>query len=180
MKTEVRLGGSGGQGMILAGIILAEAAGIYDGKNVVQTQSYGVQARGGASRAEVIISDEEIVFPEVVHPDILLVMNQASVDQFLVSLKEEGILILDSTNVKTPAAMKSKFYQLPITELAHKAGGGFVANIVALGALVGLTGVASEKSLREALLRRVPKGTEELNQRALNLGLTAAKEILVK
>jgi 2-oxoglutarate ferredoxin oxidoreductase subunit gamma len=107
-------------------------------------------------------------------------MNQASVDQFLMSLKEEEILILDSTNVKTPAVLKSKFYQLPITELAHKAGGGVVANIVALGALVGLTGIVSEKSLREVLLRRVPKGTEELNERALNLGLTAAKEILVK
>ena len=180
MKTEVRLSGSGGQGMILAGIILAEAAGVYDGKNVVQTQSYGVEARGGASRAEVIISDEEIVFPEITRPDILLAMNQASVDKFLDSLKEEGVLILDSTQVKNLPVLKSRFYPVPITELAHQAGGGIVANIVALGALIGLTGVASERSLREAVLARVPKGTEELNRRALNLGLDGAKEILGK
>ena len=176
MKIEVRLSGSGGQGMILAGIILAEAAGVYDGKNVVQTQSYGVEARGGASRAEVIISDEEIVFPEVTRPDILLAMNQPSVDKFLDSLKEDGVLILDTTHVKSSPQIKSRVYQVPITTLARKAGGVIVSNIVALGALVGLSGVASEEALRKAVLSRVPKGTEDLNMRALGLGLEAAKE----
>lgn len=180
MKIEVRLSGSGGQGMILSGIILAEAAGVYDGKNVVQTQSYGVEARGGASRAEVIVSDEEIVFPEVTRPDILLVMNQPSVDKFLGSLKEGGVLILDSTNVKSSPNIKSRVYKIPITELAQKAGGVIVSSIVALGALVGLTRVASEEALRKAVLSRVPKGTEELNMRALDLGLQAAKEALGK
>jgi 2-oxoglutarate ferredoxin oxidoreductase subunit gamma len=177
MKIEVRLSGSGGQGMILAGIILAEAAGVYDGKNVVQTQSYGVEARGGASRAEVIISDEEIVFPEVTRPDILLAMNQPSVDKFLDSLKEDGVLILDTTQVKSTPKIKSRVYRVPITELAQKAGGAIVSNIVALGALVGLSGVASEEALRKAVLSRGPKGTEELNMRALDLGLQAAKKI---
>ncbi|MGA2959560.1 MAG: 2-oxoacid:acceptor oxidoreductase family protein [Thermodesulfobacteriota bacterium] len=176
MKIEVRLSGSGGQGIILAGIILAEAAGVYDGKNVVQTQSYGVEARGGASRAEVIISDEEIVFPEVTRPDILLAMNQPSVDKFLDSLKEDGVLILDTTHVKGTPKIKSRVYRVPITELGRKAGGVIVSNIVALGALVGLSGVASEEALRKAVLSRVPKGTEELNMRALDLGLQAAKE----
>ncbi len=180
MKIEVRLSGSGGQGMILAGIILAEAAGVYDGKNVVQTQSYGVEARGGASRAEVIISDEEIVFPEVTRPDILLAMNQPSVDKFLDSLKEGGVLIVDSGHVKALPATKSSAYMVPITEMAQKAGGLIVANIVALGALVGLTGVASEEALRKAVLARVPKGTEELNQRALDMGLKAAQDALKK
>lgn len=176
MKIEVRLSGSGGQGMILAGIILAEAAGVYDGKNVVQTQSYGVEARGGASRAEVIISDEEIVFPEVTRPDILLAMNQPSVDKFFDSLKEDGVLILDTTHVKSYPQTKSRVYQVPITELARKAGGVIVSNVVALGALVGLSRVASEEALRKAVLSRVPKGTEELNIRALDLGLQAAKK----
>jgi 2-oxoglutarate ferredoxin oxidoreductase subunit gamma len=176
MKIEVRLSGSGGQGMILAGIILAEAAGVYDGKNVVQTQSYGVEARGGASRAEVIISDEEIVFPEVTRPDILLAMNQPSVDRFLDSLKEDGVLILDTTHVKSTPQIKSRVYLVPITELGRKAGGVIVSNIVALGTLVGLSRVASEEGLRKAVLSRVPKGTEELNMRALDLGLQAAKE----
>jgi 2-oxoglutarate ferredoxin oxidoreductase subunit gamma len=177
MKIEVRLSGSGGQGMILAGIILAEAAGVYDGKNVVQTQSYGVEARGGATRAEVIISDEEIVFPEVSRPDILLAMNQASADKFFSSLKEDGLLILDSSNVKSGPETSARVYRVPITELAQKAGGLIVANIVALGTLVGLTGVASEEAVRKAVLSRVPKGTEELNGRALDLGLNAAKEL---
>ncbi len=177
MKIEVRLSGSGGQGMILAGIILAEAAGVYDGKEVVQTQSYGVEARGGATRAEVIISDEEIVFPEVTRPDILLAMNQASADKFLGSLKEDGTLILDSSNVKGATATNAKVYRIPITELALKAGGVIVSNIVALGTLVGLTGVASEEGVRKAVLSRVPRGTEELNSRALDLGLQASKEI---
>ncbi len=180
MKIEVRLSGSGGQGMILAGIILAEAAGVYDGKNVVQTQSYGVEARGGASRAEVIISDEEIVFPEITRPDILLAMNQPSVDKFSGSLKEGGVLIVDSGHVKAFPATKSKAYMVPITLMAQKAGGLIVANIVALGALVGLTGVASEEALRKAVLARVPKGTEELNKRALDMGLQAAKKAMKK
>ena len=178
MKIEVRLSGSGGQGMILAGIVLAEAAGVYDGKNVVQTQSYGVEARGGSSRAEVIISDEEIVYPEVTRPEILLAMNQPSVDEFLGSLKEDGVLILDSTNVKSSPEFKSMVFKIPITELGQKAGGVIVANIVALGALVGLTRVASEEAMRKAVLSRVPKGTEELNMRALDLGLQEAKKAL--
>jgi 2-oxoglutarate ferredoxin oxidoreductase subunit gamma len=178
MKIEVRLSGSGGQGMILAGIILAEAAGVHDGKNVVQTQSYGVEARGGASRAEVIISDEEIVFPEVTRPDILLTMNQPSVDKFLSSLKEDGVLIVDSTHVAKAPATKSRAYSVPITELGREAGGVIVSNIVALGALVGLTGAVSEEAIRKAVLSRVPKGTEELNLRALEMGLRAAKEAL--
>ncbi|HSR12457.1 MAG TPA: 2-oxoacid:acceptor oxidoreductase family protein [Thermodesulfobacteriota bacterium] len=180
MKTEVRLSGSGGQGMILAGIILAEAAGIYDGKQVVQTQSYGVEARGGASRAEVIISDEEIVFPEITRPDILLAMNQASADKYVDSLKEDGVLIVDSTQVKKTAPAKSRVHEVPITELARKAGNTIVANMVALGVLIGLTGVASESSLRRAVFARVPKGTEELNGKALDLGLEGARALLGK
>lgn len=175
MKTEVRLSGSGGQGVILAGIILAEAAGIYDGKNVVQTQSYGVEARGGASRAEVIISDEEIVFPEVTRPDILLAMNQPSVNKFAATLKDGGTLIVDSTNVKEVPPTRGKRVSLPLTDLGVQAGGIIVANIVALGALVGITGVASEEAMRRAVLGRVPRGTEELNLKALEAGLAAAK-----
>lgn len=178
MKIEVRLSGSGGQGIILAGIILAEAAGLYDGKTVVQTQSYGVEARGGASRAEVIISDEEIVFPEVTRPDILLAMNQPSIDKYLSTLKEDGVLIVDSTYVKKVAAIQSKVYRVPLTELGQKAGGVIVSNIVALGALVGFAGVASEEAMRKAVLFRVPKGTEDLNLRALDMGFQAARQML--
>lgn len=179
-KIEVRLSGSGGQGVILAGIILAEAAGIYDGKNVVQTQSYGVEARGGASRAEVIISDEEIVFPEVTQPDILLAMNQPSVNKYVGTLKEGGTLIVDGTQVKNVPAIKAKVFTIPLSELGIQAGGVILSNVIALGVLVGLTGIASENAMRKAILGRVPKGTEDLNMRALDFGFKAAKQALGK
>src|SRR5512139_2762594 len=98
-RYEIRLSGSGGQGLILAGVILAEAAGIHDGKYVCQTQSYGPEARGGASKAEVIISDEEIDYPKAMKPDLLLAMNQRSCDTYLFDLKPNGVLVVDSTFV---------------------------------------------------------------------------------
>src|SRR4030066_2016765 len=95
-RFEIRLAGSGGQGLILAGIILAEAAGIYDGKFVCQTQSYGPAARGGASKAEVVISDGEIDYPKAIQPDVLLAMNQKSLDAFSSDLKPGGLLLVDA------------------------------------------------------------------------------------
>jgi len=115
-RTEIRLGGEGGQGMILAGIILAEAAAIYDGKNVVQSQSYGPEARGGASKAEVIISDEEIDFPEVIQADILIALSQEAYDKHSSDLKTGGLLIIDTENVE--AVENDDAVKLPITSLA--------------------------------------------------------------
>lgn len=175
-KIEVRLAGAGGQGIVLAGIILAEAAGIHDGKHVVQTQSYGVEARGGASRAEVIISEEEIVFPAVLRPDILLAMNKTSMDRLIGTLKEDGTLIVNCSDVKEVPALKAKVFAIPLTDLGRQAGGEIVSNIVALGVLAGLTGIVSEGAIRRAVLSRVPRDTEELNMRALDLGLRVARE----
>lgn len=179
-KIEVRLAGAGGQGIVLAGIILAEAAGIYDGKHVVQAQSYGVEARGGASRAEVIISDGEIVFPAVLRPDILLAMNKTSMDRLLGTLKEGGTLIVNCSDVKEVPALKAKVFAIPLTDLGRQAGGEIVSNIVALGVLAGLTGIVSERAIRKAVLSRVPRDTEALNMRALDLGLRVARSTLEK
>ena len=176
-RYEVRLSGSGGQGLIIAGIILAEAAGIYDGKYVCQTQSYGPEARGGASKAEVVISDEEIDYPKAIKPDLLLAMNQKSCDSFFFDLKPNGILIVDSTLVKqlpTTRAIAIPFTQIARGELKKE----MVANIVALGALTKLTGIVSLKSLETAVLNRVPPGTQELNKSALEAGIEAAKRYL--
>jgi 2-oxoglutarate ferredoxin oxidoreductase subunit gamma len=173
-RYEVRLSGSGGQGLIIAGIILAEAAGIYDGKYVCQTQSYGPEARGGASKAEVVISDEEIDYPKAIKPDLLLAMNQKSCDSFFFDLKPNGILIVDSTLVKqlpTTRAIAIPFTQIARNELKKE----MVANIIALGALTKLTGIVSLKSLETAVLNRVPPGTQELNKSALEAGIEAAK-----
>lgn len=176
LRYEIRLSGSGGQGIITAGIILAEAAGIYEGRFVCQTQSYGPEARGGASKAEVVISDEEIDYPKAVKPDLLLAMNQKSCDAYLFDLKPTGILIVDSTLVKQLPTTRA--VSLPFTRIAREElGKEFAANIVALGALVTLSQVVSAANLEAAVLGRVPPGTEELNRKALQAGINAARQV---
>ena len=173
-RYEIRLSGSGGQGLILMGIILAEAVGIYDGKYVAQTQSYGPEARGGSSKSEVIVSDEEIDYPKVMSLDLLLAMNQRSCDEFYPDLKPEGLLIVDSTFVTQVPSPKA--FQIPFTRIAReKFKREVVANIIALGALSQLTPIVSAKGVESAVLARVPKGTEKLNRDALRAGMNAAK-----
>ena len=165
-RWEMRLSGSGGQGLITGGIILAEAA-ILDGKNALQSQSYGPEARGGASKAEVIISESEITFPKVEEYNFLLSLTQLSCDKYLKNLESEGILVIDST-VEMPERDDIRIYRIPILSTAEdKLGKPMVANIVALGAINKITGLVSEGSLEKAVLSRVPKGTEELNKKAL-------------
>ena len=173
-RYEIRLAGSGGQGLILAGIILAEAAGVYDGKFVCQTQSYGPEARGGASKAEVVISDGEIDYPKAIRPDVLLALNQKSLEAFSSDLKPGGLLLVDADLVQEAPA--SRVLALPFTRIARELGRAMAANIVALGALAQLTGAVSLASLEAAVLARVPKGTEDLNRQALAAGVDAAKE----
>ncbi|UCF62808.1 MAG: 2-oxoacid:acceptor oxidoreductase family protein [bacterium] len=174
-KTEIRLSGSGGQGLILAGLILAEAAAIYEGKNAVQTQSYGPEARGGASKSEVIISNTEILYPKTTRLDYLLALNQESCDKYAHDLKEDGLLLADSDAVEHVPPIK--VISLPLVRTARdKVGRIMTTNIVSLGALVGLSQVISVASLEKAVLSRVPKGTEELNLSALKYGLELAEE----
>ncbi|HOP85729.1 MAG TPA: 2-oxoacid:acceptor oxidoreductase family protein [Syntrophorhabdaceae bacterium] len=172
-RYDIRLSGSGGQGIILMGIILAEAVGIYEGRYVSQTQSYGPEARGGSSKAEIVISDTEIDYPKAIKLDMLLAMNQKSCDDYYMDLKPEGILIVDSTFVKQlPVA---RVYQIPFTRIARERfGKEMVANIIALGAITKLTDIVSPKSMEKAVLARVPKGTEKLNREALNVGMAEA------
>jgi 2-oxoglutarate ferredoxin oxidoreductase subunit gamma len=175
-RIEIRLAGEGGQGMILAGIILAEAAAIYDGKQVVQSQSYGPEARGGASKSEVILSSERIDFPEVIEADILVALSQEACDRYAPELKPGGLLIVDTDNVTEiplPDAVR-----LPITTLSRETTGrAITANTVALGVLVELTGVVSKEAISKAVAARAPKGTKEINQAALEAGFTAAERV---
>jgi 2-oxoglutarate ferredoxin oxidoreductase subunit gamma len=175
-RYEIRLSGSGGQGIILSGIILAEALGLYGGKFVAQTQSYGPEARGGASRAEVIVSDEEIDYPKAIKLDLLLAMNQKSCDQYYRDLKEDGILIVDSTFVNQVPT--SKAIQIPFTKIAReKFQKEIVANIISLGAITEFMDIISPKAMEAAVLARVPKGTEKLNRDALKAGLMTARKL---
>jgi 2-oxoglutarate ferredoxin oxidoreductase subunit gamma len=172
-RKEIRLAGEGGQGMILAGIILAEAAAIYDNKNATQTQSYGPEARGGASKAEVVIDQGEIDHPEVILADVLLAMSQEACDKYAGNLKKDGILIVDQERVgRVPS---NRAIKVPITRLAEESSGrSITANVVALGVLVGLTGVVSRQAITQAVAARAPKGTEEMNRAALLAGFAAA------
>ncbi|SMC86396.1 2-oxoacid:acceptor oxidoreductase family protein [Sporomusa malonica] len=170
---EVRLSGSGGQGLILAGIILAEAA-IADGRDAVQSQSYGPEARGGSSKSEVIISTEPIHYPKVTAPDLLLAMTQESLNKYGTDLKEEGILVVDTNFVREVPDKYKNVHAVPITQLAkEKCGRELFANIVALGTITKLTGSVSFDALEKAVLARVPKGTEDMNKLALQIGYQA-------
>ena len=172
-RVEIRLAGEGGQGMILAGIILAEAAAIFDGKNALQNQSYGPEARGGASKSEVILSEGEIDYPEVINADVFVALSQEACDKYSSNLKKNGLLIVDEEAVgRIPVTSAIK---APISRLAlETTGKAITANVVALGLLVGLTEVVSREAIEKAVLARAPKGTEDLNRAALAAGFAAA------
>ncbi len=180
-KLEIRLAGSGGQGLMLAGVILSEAAILFDNRNAVNTQSYGPEARGGASQSEVIISDDEIDYPMCEQLDILLCLNQQSLDKYLEDLRKGGMLIVDSGLCsRLPEPGEYKVFQIPFTALARdEVGKVFVANIVSLGAVAGLTDCVSRNALERAVLSRVPKGTEPLNMKALAVGFREAAALRV-
>lgn len=174
-RYDIRISGSGGQGIVLLGIIIAEAA-IFEGYNVSQTQSYGPEARGGSSKSEVVISDEEIDYPKALKLDCLLAMNQKSLDDYYMDLKGNGTLIVDSTYVTQLPSPKA--YSIPFTRLAkERLGKDFVANIVALGSFSVLAPYLRRKSLVEAMMRRIPKGTEKLNLSAFEIGVNEARKI---
>ncbi len=174
-RYEIRFGGSGGQGVITAAVIMAEAAGVYDGFHVCQTQSYGPQSRGGNSKAELIISEKEIDYPKVIKMDCLLAMNQAALDDYFYDFEPNGLLVVDSTFVEqTPT---SRAISLPFTSMARELGKEIVANIVAIGAVAKLCGKVSLNSVEKAVLSRVPEKFRELNHQALIAGIKAAEEI---
>lgn len=175
-RFEIRFSGSGGQGLITAAVIFAEAAGVYNGKYVCQTQSYGPEARGGKSKAEVVISDQPIDYPKALQLDLLLAMNQAACDAYFYDLKPNGLLVVDATLVEQYPT--SRIIAVPFTEIARdQVGREMVANMVALGTIGELSGLVSLNNLEKALLARVPKGTEEMNSRALHIGVDEAKKV---
>jgi 2-oxoglutarate ferredoxin oxidoreductase subunit gamma len=176
-RFEVRLAGEGGQGMILAGVILAEAAVMYDGLNAVQTQSYGPEARGGASRSEVVIAKGEIDYPKVMVPDVLLCMSQEACDKFYSRVKEEGCIIVDSSNVSRVPSHRA--LAVPISKIAEESTGRRItASMVALGLVCGLSGLVTREALTKAMAARVPAGTEEMNAKALAAGFDEAARLL--
>lgn len=172
-RYEFRLAGEGGQGMILAGVILAEAAAVYDGMNAVQTQSYGPEARGGASRSEVIIARGEIDYPKVMSADLLLCMSQEACDKFYTKVNDEGCIVVDSTIVSRIPSHRA--IAVPFSEIAERiTGRSITASMVALGFICGLTNMVTIEALEKGVRERVPAGTEEMNLKALEAGFKEA------
>ncbi len=176
MRYEMRLSGSGGQGLVLAGRILAEAAALYDDLNATQSQSYGPEARGGASRSDVIISDRDIEFPKTGKLDLLLAFTPDAIQRYIGDLGEDGVLVIDEESV--PEAPEGSFRVVSIPFQKHardKFDRAVVANIIACGVITTLCGQISPEGVRSATLSRVPRGTEEVNVSALELGLTLGR-----
>lgn len=178
-RYEIRFSGAGGQGLITAGIILAEAASIVEGKHAVQSQSYGPEARGGASKSEVIISDGPIDYPKATIVDACLAMTQEAADKYANGIKPGGVLLLDSDFVKNEPKGDFKVYKMPIVRTAKdEVGREIVANVVALGAMIALTDAVSREAGEKAVLSRVPEAFLELNKKAYSLGFEKVKALM--
>lgn len=176
-EVAVRLSGTGGQGLLLAGKILAEAAAIYDGLSVVQTNSYGPEARGGASRSEVVISRDEVDDLKSSSFDILICLSQQACDAYYGGLKEGGVLIVDSTNVSVVPT--SRAIELPMTRMAvEECGSKLLANTIALGVLCGYTSVVTFDALNSAIASSLRADLVAVNAKALKMGYDAAMAIL--
>jgi 2-oxoglutarate ferredoxin oxidoreductase subunit gamma len=178
-RYEIRFAGSGGQGVILAAVVVGEAAAIYEGLNSVQTQSYGPEARGGKSKSEVVISRSDIDYPKATTPDLQIILNQASCDEFIGQTGKDGIVIVDDTYVSSVPETDAQVFSLPIVKTAReKIGRELVTNMVALGVTAWVLekkGLMKTESLKQAVLARVPKGTEEMNEKAFIEGYNLMK-----
>jgi 2-oxoglutarate ferredoxin oxidoreductase subunit gamma len=175
-RHEVRFSGSGGQGIILAATLLADAA-VATGDEVLATQSYGPEARGGASKAEVVVSRGEIDFPEVTAPDITVCLSQEAFDAYARQVVPGGLVLYDERLVEAHPLAGRRLVGLPFTELAEtRLGKAIAANIVMLGALQELTGVVDAEALADAVRRRLPAKIVELNLTALTLGAECAAQ----
>ncbi len=177
MRREIILSGAGGQGLILAGAMLAEAAGVSERQEVVQTQSYGIQARGGASQSTVIVSDRKVKFPEVRQPDILLCMSQEAYGRYGPALRDGGLLLVDGDLVDAGGLRPDvRLVALPFTREAERIGRRILANVIALGALAALTGVVQPASLAEAIRARLGESGVPAALEALQAGVRLAEK----
>ncbi|MBW1697715.1 MAG: 2-oxoacid:acceptor oxidoreductase family protein [Deltaproteobacteria bacterium] len=180
MRNEIMFAGFGGQGIVKAALLLAQAAGIHEGKEVAQTQSYGPEARGGACRSEVVISDEAIDYIRPLHLDAFVVMSQPALDKYIHAIDPENtIVIADTTLIATIPPRLCKLYAIKATQMAEQElGRALFANIIMLGALSALTETVSIEALERSLKGNVPEKTLETNRAALKKGFEAGMRLL--
>jgi 2-oxoglutarate ferredoxin oxidoreductase subunit gamma len=179
-KTEIRVGGLGGQGVILCGMIIGKAASIYDGKNATLIQAFGPEARGSACSAQVTISDEVIGYPYVKQPDLLVLMSVDAARQFVPQLKPGGLVLYENELIPTlpPLPEGGRALGIPATRFAEELGRRLVLNIVMVGFFAGVSGLLSAEAVEKAVRSSVPKGTEDLNLRALRKGYDYGQTLL--
>lgn len=177
-RYEIRLSGEGGQGLVLAGKVLAEAAAIYAGLNATQSQSYGPEARGGVSRSEVIISDDEIDYPKAIEVDLLLALTRESLMAYHHDLKPDGIVLIDESLASAPRPAGVRVEPVPFFRLAEEnLGRRLFGNVVAVGVIAGFSDLLPDHAMRSAVESRAPKGTAEKNLEAFDLGLAVGRRL---
>ncbi len=177
--TEIRIAGFGGQGVILAASVIGKAAAIFEGGFATMTQSFGPEARGGSSSAQVILSGDPILYPYVTQPDILVVMSQEAYTVFSPQLKPGGILIVEQELVHIEQAPKNvRFYGVPATRLAEELGRKVVLNIVMVGFFAAVTNMLDPDSLRQAVGDSVPPAMQKLNLQAFDKGFEYGAELV--
>lgn len=171
-RSRIVFSGSGGQGVITAAIILAKAAVIYEGKNAIQSQSYGAAARGGSTRSDVLISDSQIHFPKVLQPNVLVSLTQESYNTFSSIIRPGGLLLVDPRYVTIGTKVDAKHVVLPMYDrVMEEIKKPIVFNICMLGALIGLTGLIQPESILKVLETTIPADFMEMNKKALDLGM---------
>lgn len=177
-KTEIRLAGFGGQGIVLAGHVLGKAAALFEQRNAVFTQSYGPEARGGACSADVVLSAGEIHYPRVTCPEILVLMSEEAKNTYGGGLAGQSTVLIDEDLVQLDAVPEGcRLFKIPATRLAEKLGRKIVANIVMLGFITSVTGVVGYEAMKQALFDSIPPGTEELNLKAFEKGYEYGKQL---
>lgn len=177
--TEIKIGGLGGQGVILTGHVIGQAAAIYDAKHATMTQAFGPEARGSACSSQVIISDERILFPYVTRPDILVVLSQDALVRFLPDLREGGTLLYEKDLVSLEGVERDmKAIGIPATRFAEELGKRQCTNTVMCGFFAAVSGVVSEKAMRESVKASVPERTVDLNLQAFEKGFAFGKDAL--
>ena len=178
IRKELRLSGFGGQGIILAGLIVGKAAAIFDGQNATFTQAYGPEARGGSCSAQLVITDEEAAYPYVTNPSVVVAMSQEAYTKYAAQAGDDVRVIIDDGLVKPEKSQLDRILTVPATQIAQELGRSAVANIVMLGFLAAVTDLTSVEAMKKSVLDSVPKGTEELNTNAFERGYNHGKEQL--
>ncbi len=170
-RTEILIGGVGGQGVILAGILLGTAATLFDNKKAVQTQAYSSEQRGGMAKAEVILSGEPITDPQVRRPDILIALAEDAVNRHLPKIRPRGLLVVDSDLVKEVRPGDYQILKAPATSMAEQEGNSLAANLILLGALIKNSGILSVQAMEKAIEISIPSQVRSLNLKAFRRGL---------